>query len=405
MHSPLLFFISVMSTFFFAVLITRIFRTPFELFKDSLDVLLSLHSFFFSDAFVYAFAQILQSLFLFFGCASPFLDESQDFSIFVQEFFILFCCCRCDHAHFFDETCLFILMRNSYAKMFFWIVFRMLITVWALFRQSLPCQQVAAAAAATSCFNFMSTFLIFDFHKRVWALILQSLPCRRVPFTAFLFIITPTGCRRPPVLTSMLMLSWNTPLVCYCAAAHHASSFDVLCYSFCKCAFSFCCLDTLCFGFCMSAFSFCCCGVLFLLDISRYFLWRFFLNVSTISWYLSSSSVISILVFFSFCTCSTNPIVSCFLFSLLARVFFRGVLIKKVAMIHLWSLPMWIMSLASASFTFLKYLLLVRICSQFVFLSLLCGVLLNIVLKPYVRLPICDSTIGPSKQNGSSTHM
>ena len=164
-------------------------------------------------------------------------------------------------------------MRNSYAKMFFWIVFRMLITVWALFRQSLPCQQVAAAAAATSCFNFMCTFLIFDFHRRVWALILQSLPCRRVPFTAFLFIITPTGCRRPPVLTSMLMLSWNTPLVCYCAAAHHASSFDLLCYSFCKCAFSFCCCDTLCFGFCMSAFSFCCCGVsLFRLDLSRYFL-------------------------------------------------------------------------------------------------------------------------------------
>ena len=98
----------------------------------------------------------------------------------------------------------------------------------------------------------MCTFLIFDFHKRVWALILQSLPCRRVPFTAFLFIITPTGCRRPPVLTSVLKLSWNTPLVCYCAAAHHASSFDLLCYSLCKCSFSFCYCDTLCFGFCMS---------------------------------------------------------------------------------------------------------------------------------------------------------
>ena len=67
-------------------------------------------------------------------------------------------------------------MRNLCDKMFFWIVFRMLITVWALFRQSLPCQQVAAAAGATSCVDFMCTLFIFDFHRRVWALILQSLP-------------------------------------------------------------------------------------------------------------------------------------------------------------------------------------------------------------------------------------
>ena len=284
----------------------------------------------------------------FFNAFAPILDESQDFSIFVQEFFILFCCCRCDHAHFFDGTCLFILMRNSYAKMFFWIVFRMLITVWALFRQSLPCQQVAAAAAATSCFNFMCTFLIFDFHKLVWALILQSLPCRRVPFTAFLFIITPTGCRRPPVLTSMLMMSWNTPLVCYCAAAHHASSFDLLCYSFCKCAFSFCCCGFLSFYL-----------IFHVISCVMYFIFFFgggFFIVSTISWYLSSSSVISILVFFS-AHVQPYPIVSCFLFSHLAWVFFPGVLIKKVAMIHLWSLPKWIMSLASASLMCFKYLL------------------------------------------------
>ena len=38
----------------------------FELFKDSFNVLLSLHSFF-SDVLFYAFAQVLQSLFLFFG--------------------------------------------------------------------------------------------------------------------------------------------------------------------------------------------------------------------------------------------------------------------------------------------------------------------------------------------------
>ena len=55
----------------------------------------------------------------------------------------------------------------------------MLITVWALFRQSLPCQQVAAAAAATSCDDFVCIFFIFDFHRRVWALIIQSLRHRR----------------------------------------------------------------------------------------------------------------------------------------------------------------------------------------------------------------------------------
>ena len=39
-------------------------------------------------------------------------------------------------------------------------------------------------------------------------------------------------------------------------------------------------------------------------------------------------------------------------------MFLTGMLIVKVAMTHLWSLPMWIMSLASASFACLKYLLL-----------------------------------------------
>ena len=61
--------------------------------------------------FFYAFDQVLQSLFLFFRCASPILDESQDFSIFVREIFADFCCCRCHHA-------LFILMRNLCNKMF-----------------------------------------------------------------------------------------------------------------------------------------------------------------------------------------------------------------------------------------------------------------------------------------------
>ena len=62
------------------------------------------------------------------------MSLSQDFSTFVQEFFTLFCCCRCGHVCFFvvvleltrvaggmehDRTCLFILMRNLCTKMFF----------------------------------------------------------------------------------------------------------------------------------------------------------------------------------------------------------------------------------------------------------------------------------------------
>ena len=47
------------------------------------------------------FAQVLQSLFLFFGHASPLLDESQDLSIFIETFFILFCCYRRGHLYFF----------------------------------------------------------------------------------------------------------------------------------------------------------------------------------------------------------------------------------------------------------------------------------------------------------------
>ena len=49
-----------------------------------------------------------------------------------------------------DRTCLFILMWKLCTKVFFSFVFRMFFTLRALFRQSLPCQHVAAAAAATS---------------------------------------------------------------------------------------------------------------------------------------------------------------------------------------------------------------------------------------------------------------
>ena len=153
-----------MSTLFFADLIPGIFRYSFEVFKNSLDVLLSCHSFFFSDTFFPALAHFFQSLFLFSGCTSPLLDESQDFSIFERQIFAHFCCCRCHHARFIvvvldlarvaagmehDRTCLFILMWKLCTKMFFRFVFRMFFTLRALFRQSLLCLHVAAAAAAT----------------------------------------------------------------------------------------------------------------------------------------------------------------------------------------------------------------------------------------------------------------
>ena len=179
--------------------------------------------------------------------------------------------------------------------------------MWALFRQSLPYQHVAAAAAATSCVDFMCTFFIFDFLSRVWALFLQSLPCRHVTFTVFLFIITPTGCRRPPVLTSMLRLSWNTPLVCCCAAALHAS-FDLLCFGFCKCAFSFCCCGVLSFDLFFRVIS----CVMYFISFSG----GGFFIVSTIflvSFFELGHFNIDV---FSVCLCSLYPIVSCFSFFL-----------------------------------------------------------------------------------------
>ena len=64
-YSPLSYFIFVMSsTLFFTLLIPGIFRTLFELFKDSLDVLLSLHLFFLRCIFlcVYSDPSVVVSL-------------------------------------------------------------------------------------------------------------------------------------------------------------------------------------------------------------------------------------------------------------------------------------------------------------------------------------------------------
>ena len=54
---------------------------------------LAVSSFFFSDAFSMRLIRSFSRCYCSFGCASPLL-ESQDFSIFVQEFFVLFSCCR-----------------------------------------------------------------------------------------------------------------------------------------------------------------------------------------------------------------------------------------------------------------------------------------------------------------------
>ena len=169
-----------------------------------------------------------------------------------------------------------------------------------LFRQSLPpCQHVAAAAAATSTtsagcirpnvltpvlknradtprrlvfilllrrassFDFLCTCFIFIFVNRVWALFRQSLPCRLVVLTVFSYVVAHTGYRRPPVLTSMLNQSWNTPLVCYCAAAFHASSFDLLYFCFLKCAICFCCCSVFSFVLCFCVLPYVMCFISF----------------------------------------------------------------------------------------------------------------------------------------------
>ena len=92
---------------------------------------------------------------------------------------------------------------------------------------------------------------------------------------------------------------------------------------------------------------------------------------------------------FVFFVCSILTVGLRFLSSRLSCVFFSGVLIKKIAMIHLWSLPMWIMSFASASFTLLKYLLFGQDVVNLLLLSFwrderrlfLCRFFLNIVLS------------------------
>ena len=144
----------------------------------------------------------------------------------------------------------------------------------------------------------------------------------------------------------MLKLSWNTPLVCCWAAAFHASSFDLLCFCFLKCAVSFCCCGVFSFDLCFCVLPCVTC----------------FISFSGGGFFLMCQRFLGISFFelghFKY------PIVSCFSFLFLVWMSFPNMVIKKVAMTYLWSLPMWIMSLASAclNFSWSK-------CSQFVFFS------------------------------------
>ena len=175
---------------------------------------------------------------------------------------------------------------------------------------------VMCSYCCSSCFFLRLLVLLLYLYSfdRVWALFLQSLPCRLVVFTVFSCVVTHTGCRRPPVLTSMLNQSWNTPLVGYCAAAFHASSFDLLYFCFLQYAISFCCCGVfsfdLCFGvlpcvMCFTSF----CGGGFFLSVNDFLVSFFELGQFNTD-------------IFSAWSRSSYPNVSCFLFLLLVWMFF-----------------------------------------------------------------------------------
>ena len=80
MISHFSFLILVMSTFFEDFDSSDVLYA-FEVYKIFLDYLLSFHPFLVSDTFLDAFVHVFQSLFLFFGCSSPLLNEYSDFHV------------------------------------------------------------------------------------------------------------------------------------------------------------------------------------------------------------------------------------------------------------------------------------------------------------------------------------
>ena len=153
-----------MSTLFFADLIKRIFRTPL---KSSRILWMSccLFILFFS---LILFFHLLTSFNRCFSSLSVLLLSSMSFRISASlinksslnfaaadaitraSLFFVLDLGRVAAGMEHDRTCLFMLLWKLRTKMFFRFVYRMFFTLRALFRQSLPCQHVAAAAAATS---------------------------------------------------------------------------------------------------------------------------------------------------------------------------------------------------------------------------------------------------------------
>ena len=139
--------------------------------------------------------------------------------------------------------------------------------------------------------------------------------------TAVLFLIFSTGCRRPPVRTSVLEMSRTTPWIVCFAAAQRDASFSPVYNRVNKCAFSFqCCCGTSLFivlaaallastfGLvrcsvtnCASSFR-CCCGITFVVIFAAALLASTF----GLSRYIFNKSA------FCFCSCcGIFCIVSC----------------------------------------------------------------------------------------------
>ena len=131
--------------------------------------------------------------------------------------------------------------------------------------------------------------------------------------------------------------------------------FDFFCFRFS--IFTFCFCAALSFFACASAFSLSACAAAF-------FCSGVFFFFSMISSYLFSSSSFSTSMFFYVWSLPSCFVKTVFPFFLSCNGYsFQAWWSLKVPMTHLWSLPMWIMSLASASLLYLKYLLLVNIYS------------------------------------------
>ena len=169
---------------------SRVISYTFELTLQGFFGCLVVSSFFFfSDTLFEAFTQIFNSLFLFVGCASPLLDESQESASLFGKSSVTVAAAdaitRASLLSFLNSLALLLEWNTIEPASSSWcgtcasrysseLCSGWIITFWALFRQSLSCQHVAAAAAATSCVYFLCSFCIFDFVNRVWALFLQS---------------------------------------------------------------------------------------------------------------------------------------------------------------------------------------------------------------------------------------